>query len=133
MAALKLLCVVVRLDRLGLLPVSLSLQMRKSVADRLIELHEKYHITAATKIHSDMRTWGCNPGPAGPTLFVEMPKGCEILHIEAEGLPLVRLGGGKIKMNLQSLAISFDEGAEVVLGDSKYRCLNGVWCAVLAR
>ncbi len=133
LAALKLLCVVVRLDRLGLLPVALSSQMRKSLADRLVELHEKYRITSATQIHSDMRTWGCNPGSAGPTLFVEMKKGCEILRIETEGLPLVRLGGGKIQMNLQSLAISFEEGAEAVVGESKYRCQNGVWRAVTDR
>jgi len=116
-----------------LLPVALSPQMRKSLADRLVELHEKYHITSATKIHSDTKTWGCNPGPAGPTLFVEMKKECEILHVETEGLPLVRLGGGKIKMNLQSLAIAFEEGAEAVVGENKYRCMNGVWCAISAR
>ena len=74
-----------------------------------------------------------NPGPAGPTLFVEMQKGCEILHVETEGLPLVRLGGGRTQMNLQWSVISFEESAEAVVGEGKYRCLNGVWCAISAR
>ena len=62
-----------------------------------------------------------------------MKKGCEILHVGTEGFRIVKLDGGKIQMNLQSLTILFEEGVEAVVGEGKYQCMNGVWCAISAR
>ena len=132
-ATLKLLCVVVRLERLGLLPSSLSPQTRKSIADHLVALHEKHGITSTTPMHSDVSMWGGLPGATRPTLFVEINKGNEIFHVEAEGWQAIKWGGGRILMDLQSLAVSFDNGAEAIVGRTQYRYLNGVWRAVSAR
>ena len=66
-------------------------------------------------------------------LFVEMKKGCEILHVKAEGWQYVQWNRGKMQMNMHSLALSFDAGARVRIGQDHYQYRNGAWCAVAAR
>lgn len=130
MAALKLMCAAVRLDRLGLLTVALTTEDRKHLADRLIALHGKYRIDTTTHLYSNARRWGCGQGSTGPFLYLEMNDWSEIFHVDSASLPFVKLSGGKLEINLQSLTISFEQGAVAAIGGKKYRYANNGWSAI---
>lgn len=132
MAALKLMCATVRLDRLGLLTVALTMEDRKNLADRLIALHGKYHIDTTTHLYSDARRWGCGHGSTGPFLYLEMNDWAEIFRVESAKLPFVKLSGGRLELNLQSLTVSFEPGAVAAIGGKKYRFANDGWSAISA-
>lgn len=132
-AKLKLIYGIVGLDQQGVLGITIPTEQRKSLMDLLSKLQDKYGITPSTKLSSDSEGVNSGNSPSGSYFSMRMKPWSEILRVDQGALPDVKLSGGKMELNLNSLAVSFDEKAEATVDGSKYRYANGVWVEVKSK